>query len=70
MGNTHGMISSDINLPRGVTRMRKPASFYYFKTKPVTSENRGTQQANPIRKLASRTVTFYMMQQPEVGLPT
>jgi len=27
MGNTHGMFSGN-NLPRGVTGMRKPASFY------------------------------------------
>ena len=33
-------------------------------------EKRGTQQVDPYKKLAPRTVTFYMIQQPAVGLPT
>ena len=33
-------------------------------------EKRGTQQVNPYKKLVPHTVTFYMMQQPAVGLPT
>ena len=33
-------------------------------------EKRGTQQVNPYKKLTPRTVTFYMVQQPAVGLPT
>jgi len=32
-------------------------------------EKRGTQQVNPHKKLVPRTVTFYMTQQPPVGLP-
>ena len=31
---------------------------------------RGTRQANPHKKLAPHMVTFYMMKQPKVGLPT
>ena len=30
----------------------------------------GSQEVNPMRKLAPRTVTSFMMQQPPVGLPT
>jgi len=33
-------------------------------------EKRGTQQVDPYKKLVPHTVTFYMMQQPAVGLPT
>jgi len=33
-------------------------------------EKRGTQQVDPHRKLAPHMVTFFMMQQPAVGLPT
>jgi hypothetical protein len=40
MGNTHGMVSNDINLPWGVTRMRKLTSFYFFERKPIILENR------------------------------
>jgi len=36
----------------------------------VYEEKRRTQQVDPHRKLAPRTVTFFMMQQPKVGLPT
>ena len=31
---------------------------------------RGTQQVNPYKKLSPRTVTFHMIQQDAVGLPT
>jgi hypothetical protein len=33
-------------------------------------EKRGTQQVNPYKKLVPRTVRYYMIQQPPVGLPT
>ena len=33
-------------------------------------EKRGTQQVDPHRKLVPHMVTFFMMQQPKVGLPT
>ena len=33
-------------------------------------EKRRTRQGDPHRKLAPHTVTFYMIQQPPVGLPT
>ena len=33
-------------------------------------EKRRTQEVDPHRKLAPHTVTFFMMQQPKVGLPT
>jgi len=33
-------------------------------------DKKGTQQADPHKKLSPHTVTFYMMQQPKVGLPT
>lgn len=33
-------------------------------------EKRSTQGVDPHRKLAPHTVTFFMMQQPKVGLPT
>jgi len=33
-------------------------------------EKRKTQQVDPHKKLAPRTVTFYMMQRPAVGLPS
>jgi hypothetical protein len=36
----------------------------------IYEEKRRTQQVDPYRKLAPRTVTFLMMQQPKVGLPT
>jgi hypothetical protein len=33
-------------------------------------EKKGTQQVDPHKKLVPRSVTFYVMQQPPVGLPT
>gem|GEM_PF-2363932 len=33
-------------------------------------EKRGTQQVNLYKKLVPRTVRYYMIQQPPVGLPT
>jgi len=36
----------------------------------VYGEKKGTQQVDPYKKLVPHTVTFYMMQQPPVGLPT
>jgi len=36
----------------------------------VYEKKKGTQQVDPHKKLVPRTVTFYMMQQPAVGLPT
>ena len=33
-------------------------------------EKRGTQRVNPYKKLSPRTVTFYMIQQSPIGLPT
>ena len=36
----------------------------------VYDEKNRIKQINPDRKLLSRTVTFYLMQQPAVGLPT
>jgi 23S rRNA maturation-related 3'-5' exoribonuclease YhaM len=33
-------------------------------------EKRRTQKIDPYKKLVPHTVTFYMMQQPPVGLPT
>jgi len=33
-------------------------------------EKRGSQQVNPMRRVTPPSVTFYMMQQPPVGLPT
>jgi len=36
----------------------------------VYKEKRGTQQVNPHKKLAPRTVTSYMIQREPVGLPT
>ena len=35
----------------------------------VYEEKRRTQQVDPHRRLAPRTVTFFMMQHPKVGLP-
>jgi len=36
----------------------------------IYEEKRRIQEVNPHRKLAPHTVTFFMMQQPKVGLPT
>ena len=35
----------------------------------IYEEKRGSQQVNPMRKVVPHMVTFYMMQQPPVGLP-
>ena len=36
----------------------------------IYEEKRGSQQVNPMRRVMPHMVTFYMMQQPPVGLPT
>ena len=36
----------------------------------VYEKEKGTQQVDPHKKLVPRTVTFHMMQQPAIGLPT
>jgi len=35
----------------------------------IYEEKRGSQQVNPMRRVTPHMVTFYMMQQPPVGLP-
>ena len=59
-----------IYLSLNPAQLRRSIDAKLAKLYKAYEEKKRIQQVDPYKKLVPRTVTFYMMQQPKVGLPS